>query len=373
MPQSPLYTLVWNLSAGEKKMVRKILAANKQKRPSNFLKVFELIDKHGKGENKAIDKKLQSDPSIKNLAATKHQLYHHVLDCVAGTTEKFDAKYYQRATKIDYLISKAMYKEGLKLIDSLKQEAAQHERHHFLADLHYNELTALRGQGELQKCHSLARSWQSDKSRAMEQRRKYDDAYNNYYKLYLEYCTRGAANTPQDRERYQSFINESFMNRDRYSEADGDSYGSSYFYHTLALLVANLALNKFNQSVQHSGKLLDIISRDTQNAIHDAQQYAMILYNHGLGSYFSGREHEIDNMINGINSIEWFSVPGEEGFYELFYEYMLTYMKQNPSIQVDQFRSTEQKVSRRLERLLKESHPIKRRQIISDVQHLLNH
>lgn len=371
MALSSLYPLIWNLTGGEKKMVRKTLAANKQTTPSNFLKVYDLVVKHDKGDESSIEKILKEDRTIKNVAATKHQLYHHILEIVSGQAAQFDTKYYQKAVKIDYLIGKSMHKEALRLIDSLKAEVLKFERHHFLADLHYKELIALRAEGQISKCSKLANSWIVDKSVVQDQRKRFDDAYNSFYELYLSYCKDRVASSAQDKEKYQSFINESFMNRDRYPENESACYGSSYFYHTLALLVANMALNKFSTGVQLGKKLLTIIERDKAHAMHDVHQYALILYNYAVAGYFTNQLAEFSRGKSTLFELDWNKNKGEEGCYELFYKNMLTFIENNPVTDAGEFRLSEQKVFSVYKKLLNTTHPVKRRQILNQVEEML--
>lgn len=372
MALSSLYPLIWNLTGGEKKMVRKTLAANKQTTPSNFLKVYDLVLKNDRGDESAIERVLKEDTTIKNVAATKHQLYHHILEIVSGQAAQFDTKYYQKAVKIDYLISKSMHKEALRLIDSLKSEVQKFERHHFLADLHYKELIALRAEGQINRCSELANSWIVDKSVVQEQRKKFEDAYNSYYELYLSYCKDRAPSSVQDKEKYQSFINESFMNRDRYAENEEACYGSSYFYHNLALMVANMALNKFTPGEQLARKLLTIIERDKEHAMHDTHQYAFIVYSYSVAGYFTNQLAEYNKGKNTLFGLNWNRSTGEEGCYELFYKNMLSFLEKYPEMDADAFRMLEQKCFTVYRKLLNTTHPVKRKQILNQVEEILS-
>lgn len=370
MGYNPLSHLIWTLDAGEKKMVRKVLRTNKQTDQSNFLQLFDLIDQHRNVQRTMLDEKMKS-LSIKNLPATKHQLYHMILDIVSSHINSFDNSYYQRASKIEYLLHKAMYSDALKQIRALKADVVKNERFAFLRDLLFKELTALRAMGSIEECKHLAKSWRKGKQANEIRKQGFEDVFNEYYRLYLRYCGRGSAFTHDEQEKYRAFINESFINKDKYMLDVDPTPHSTVYYHKLALLVSNLALNKFTECYRHSARLLEILESFPKERDSDIHQHAMLLYNHGLACYFSNRTEEFNRIVTRLQEKVWNSIQGEEGFYELFYNRMLRFLMEEPDLDVTSFRNIESQAIRLYEKILKKPNPITRRRTLRDIEDLL--
>ena len=71
-----------------------------------------------------------------------------------------------------------------------------------------------------------------------------------------------------------------------------------------------------------------------------------------------------------LRKLDWHNHNNDKGFFELYYNKVLKYLAKTVS-DFNDFRKLEQQVSGKLEETVKKLHPIKKRQLLNEVNEML--
>jgi hypothetical protein len=131
-----LFHLIKTLKPTEKRyftMSANVIGSKK----TNYLKLFEAIEKMDEYDEDELIKKNRKESFVKNLATHKNYLYELILEILRNFNEENVEEWKIRKNfyKIRILASKGLDAACLKLIEKTKQRAWQYEVHHVLGDI----------------------------------------------------------------------------------------------------------------------------------------------------------------------------------------------------------------------------------------------
>jgi len=314
-----LYDLIIELTPGEKKRVshRLINPAGKSLSQSHFQSVFQIIK----------EKKVTSDTQLKahlgnlnirNLTATKYQLYHRILNIVSQDLRLFEARYYRNAIKIEYLNNKGLFKAALKMIRSLKTEVAKHERFLFKTDLYFKEIKAHIGLKDYDECLRCFEEYQINETTDSKDAQTFLRAYNDYHRINLHYLRKGAARSSKDSVYYESFI----QSRDEEIESS-TLWNSTNYFNLQGLSVAHFAVGNTPKSYDLRSRIIQIFEATKHEMDSDLSQYVEVLYRYVAILIISEKHDEVDNYMESFKELKPRNLEEEIRVKERYYNLLL--------------------------------------------------
>ncbi len=314
-----LYDLIKELTPGEKKRVshRLINPAGKSPGQSHFQSVFQIIKEKKVTSDTQLNMHLGS-LNIRNLTATKYQLYHRILDIVSQDLRLFEARYYRHAIKIEYLNNKGLFKAALKMIRSLKIEVAMHERFLFKTDLYFKEIKAHIGLKDYDECLRCFEEYQVNEATDSEDAKTFLQSYNDYHRINLHYLRKGAARSTKDSLYYESFI------RSRDEEiASSTLWNSTNFFNLQGLSVAHFAIGNIPKSYDLRSRIIEIFENTKHERDSDLNQYVEVLYRYVAILIFEKKYSEFDRYMQSFKSLKPRNMEEEIRIKERYYNLLL--------------------------------------------------
>lgn len=297
MANSGLYELIDGLSAAEKRIVS-IELQSKSAKSNNFYSLFKSISAKSIENDKVLIQYLGKG-AVKNLAATKHQLYHKILNVLGFQNQVFESTYYQTALKIEFLLSKELYKQAIKMIKKLKVEVAIHERFLFTTDLYFKEIKAYVGLKDYTKCFECFEDFKKNEPTFSRDSSMFLKAYNDYYKINLHYRQSGAARSVAEFTVYNDFI--------RLKEEEmvlENSWNSTNFFNLQALSRAYFSIGEYDKSNNLTVQLIEMFEKVPEEKNSDLKQYLGVLYNYIVGLIFQKHFEEFEKYMTVFKEVK---------------------------------------------------------------------
>ena len=320
MTSNGLYQLIVGLSAGEKRLVSIDLQSGKGDN-SNLIRIFNLICLKSIDSDQLLVQQLKS-VKIKNLASTKHQLYHRILKTVCTTNQTFDSVYYQSALKIEYLISKELYVHAIRIIKKLKIDVIKHERFLFKTDLYFKEIKAYMGLKDYKQCLTCFEEFQRTEPVVNADNKKYLRAFNDYHKINLHYFLKGAARSNTESKFYTDFIH----SRDEIVVSKTLQNSTNYF-NLQGLSTAHFAIGNMQKSHELTSKVLLMFEQVQHEKNSDLKQYLTVLYRYIAVLVFQGEYDDFDRYMEAFKSLKPRNISEEVYVKERYYNlHLLKYL-----------------------------------------------
>jgi hypothetical protein len=284
-----LSILIEGLSQGERRKISIQLDQGKSSF-SDAYKVFHLITKKGLTKDQDIKTQL---PGIKNLGATKHQLFKKIIRSLSSELESFDAKYHDALLTINVLIDREMYPQAHKIVIKLYTQSKKHERLPFMYELYLLELKVLRLQGNNQETLQVIQTKSPEITQIITEAETYLDVHKDYFDVSTFYQKNGAARSESGSKVYKKIAKKLNivhpLNLLKHS---------ANYYRQLGLITTSFGLNNFDQSLVHTTNLLQIFEQNAHEKNSDLRQYAIVLYNHLAILVFKQDYNSFDKMIH---------------------------------------------------------------------------
>jgi pterin-4a-carbinolamine dehydratase len=324
-----LHFLINNLSKGEKKKVSFALNSGTTKE-SNQQSLYKAYC-GSKNPESIIDEGLFE--RVKNLPATRNQLFETILSVLAQDQGSFDAYYHSEVNKIYFLISRKLYKVALKRTKRIIEKTLDFERGSYFMELHYLEvklMMLLNMNDELEKTIEQRKSIALD---LIDDQKILVNQHSKYYKLRSKYLVHGASRSSQMQEFYLKLLDE--INQGVFAKYLGNAVN---YYNLMAGITASFALNDFKKALSFTTKLVEIFESNPHEKESDLIQYSGVLYNHLVLLVMLERFDEFDEYIyllrnlNTSNPIEEIAV--KEKYFNLVF---LRLIEAKDFTQIDQY------------------------------------
>jgi len=128
-PQNDLHSLIKSMTKAEKRYFKLSATLNSRNGSSNYLQLFDAIDKQSVYNEEKLRKKFANQAFGKRFPTTKYLLTELILKELRlfnnGKTPQKELE--NRLEEIEILYQRGLYKQGKKLLDKAKQKASQLE------------------------------------------------------------------------------------------------------------------------------------------------------------------------------------------------------------------------------------------------------
>jgi hypothetical protein len=320
MANNGLYQLIHGLSTAEKRLITVNLQSSVG-RSNNLKSVFSVVCSKSINSDLVLEEKL-NPILIKNLSSTKHQLYHRILEVVSSSNSIFDSVYYTTALKIEYLISKELFKQALKMIAKLKTDVEKHERFLFKTDLYFKEIKALMGQKNYQECLKCFEEFQQEEVIVNEDNKSYMRAFNDYHRVNLHYFLKGAARSEEESIFYTKFID----SKEEVLKSKTLENSTNYF-NLQGLSTAYFAIGNLKKSHDLTSRVLLMFDDAKHEKDSDLKQYLTVLYRFIAVLIFQGKYDDFAKHMEAFKSLKPRNIGEETYVKERFYNlWMLKYL-----------------------------------------------
>jgi hypothetical protein len=126
-PSNLLFDIVKSLNAEEIKYFQKV--SSLQQGEKNYIRLFSFITSMPEYDEEAVKEKFKGETFIRHLPSEKNQLLHHVLKSLRHfrIENSVAAGINEQIKDIHILFNKSLYKQSRKVLNSVKEQAYQHE------------------------------------------------------------------------------------------------------------------------------------------------------------------------------------------------------------------------------------------------------
>lgn len=137
MSRNSLFSLIKSLNPSEKRYFNLYAQRQVQQRNTNYLKVFEAINKQDKYDEDELLKKFRRENFVKQFGVTKNYLFNMILKSMQEYNEEnfIEWKIRNMFLQIKMLASKGLDEDAGKLIKKTKELAWQYEYYHVIMDV----------------------------------------------------------------------------------------------------------------------------------------------------------------------------------------------------------------------------------------------
>lgn len=137
MSTNNLFILIKSLNPSEKRYFNLYAQRQVQQRNTNYLKVFEAINKQEKYDEEKLIMKFRRENFVKQFSVTKHYLFNMILKGMQEYNEEnfIEWKIRNMFLQIKLLASKGLDDDAAKLIKKTKELAWQYEYYHVVMDV----------------------------------------------------------------------------------------------------------------------------------------------------------------------------------------------------------------------------------------------
>lgn len=137
-----LFQLIKSLSKNEKGYFKKFVSRYTSVEKSNYIRLFEIIDKQEEYDEKKIKKQFITNKLSKNLSVSKNYLYSAILKSLRSYSNdnSIDAVIHDILNDVDVLFKKALYRDCEILLDKAKVLAVKHEKQLLLLEIYNYQL-----------------------------------------------------------------------------------------------------------------------------------------------------------------------------------------------------------------------------------------
>lgn len=127
-PSSDLFNLIKSLNKAEKRHFK--LAVAQQSSTSNYIKLFDAIDKQATYNENKIKRKFKNQPFARKLAATKYLLYDTILKTLRCLYDSrtVDTQLNALLESVELLYQKNLYEQGQKVLNKTKKLAEKYNK-----------------------------------------------------------------------------------------------------------------------------------------------------------------------------------------------------------------------------------------------------
>jgi hypothetical protein len=155
-PSDSLFQLIKSLSTSEKRYFKLFGLKDSAKKESNYIKLFNAIDKQDKYDEEKIRKTLSKEFFVKNLAVEKHYLYQVILESLSVYYKDIsvESTIMKLRQHTEVLRSKGMTDQSLNILNKAKRLAYENERYsELLSLLSMERLISWREKGRAEEIH----------------------------------------------------------------------------------------------------------------------------------------------------------------------------------------------------------------------------
>ena len=127
-PSKDLFNLIKSLNKAEKRHFK--LAVAQQSSTSNYIKLFNAIDKQEFYDEDKIKRKFKREPFARKLAATKYLLYDTILKTMRCLydSKTVDTQLNALIESVELLYQKNLYEQSQKVLNKAKKLANKYEK-----------------------------------------------------------------------------------------------------------------------------------------------------------------------------------------------------------------------------------------------------
>ena len=331
---SDLFLLINGLSVGEKRLISISLAGGSSKKNSQH-QIFDLVVAKKVKSDEELSKALKN---VKNLSATKNQLFDKILDLLSSGINSFDVKYHQQYLKIETLFSRGLFRLALLQIRRLKKEVVKHERFYAIYELYLKEVKVLKAMTRFDEADQLIHGSMTDLELLSKEIIAFIKVHNQYHLINSYYSKNGASRSDLAAKEYEDFA---FL-VEQFEEQQLLKY-SSQFYKNLGLLTTSFGLNDLDKCLEQTTELLAIFELTPHEREANLKQHLMVLHSHSEILSLNNMYQEFNLYIDYFKVLKPNSITEEIYIKERYFNLALNNMVQsaqfdNATILLDEFK-----------------------------------
>lgn len=320
-----LYHLIGSMTRTEKRYFTLYASQSTSKGASNYLKLFQAIDKQvakdeGYDEQKIL-KKFRNEAFVKFFASTKYQLYKLILKSMhlynAGSS--VEAELAEMLHNVEYLRGKRLFDQAWKILKSARKKAEKHERFAQLMDINILELEMLEDVYEPDRIQEQVEYLDEELQDFAKKHLNYAQFKYLYNKGQLLFRRRGFARSEEELALFDDLLAHDLME----GIDKAESKSATYFW-IFTKLVGEFSRGELELSYEMSSKLVGMMEKYAFELQSDVDQYIDIVYHHLVVCYSLGKIDEFLKYLELLREVK----PKKSGQHAKAFEryYMLYFM-----------------------------------------------
>lgn len=296
-----LFVLIKSLSKSEKKYFSLYASRVSSKGESNYLRLFNAIDKQETYDEEKIKKQFTGEGFVRFLASTKHELYNALLRSLHAYHEESsaEARLRQVLHYAEILAAKGLEKHARSQVRIAREIAQKHELLNYIPEVLNLELSlADRDDREAQDvlAENFYESYQ-DTIRKLENLALYEKRLKEVRQLThrLAYGQR----TTSDVEQIEDFL----QHREIRRPEEAQTVMAQYYYNDIHVYAAFVHAD-YEKVYEHSSRLVQLAQEHKAILQHDTSRYITILHHYANACSTVGRIDEMENAARMLQAIE---------------------------------------------------------------------
>ncbi|MCB0428667.1 MAG: hypothetical protein H6585_11090 [Flavobacteriales bacterium] len=265
----PLHLLIQHLSQTEKRYFKRFSQLHGTK-DSNYLLLFDAIDRMTVYSESGLRGKLKGKTLLKHLSSEKNYLYHLILKSLRAyhADGSKNNELYNLMQSIEILFEKGLYKQCEKLVQKAKKIAYTYEKNTLLLDVLAWEQKITRARFDLENLDETI----TEENRIIGELQQVVSLKIIFYRLTTFIDQRGVARSKEELQRLDEIIRKDILQKER----PGWSYEAGVYYY-MAWSDYYYAHGNLEKDYEYSRKLLQFVTSYPQLLVQDVRVHVNAL------------------------------------------------------------------------------------------------
>lgn len=294
-----LFQLIKTLNKEEKQFFRLYASRVSTKGDSNYVRLFNAIDKQEEYDEKAIRKQFAGQSIEKFLASSKHELYGVILKSLHAKSEEEspEAKLRMLLHYAEVLAVKGHEEQARNTVHEARQLAETHELLTYLPEILHLEFSYMPGDDKEQQLKRASAFYEEHQQvmRKLENRALYE-RLDKQVRFLTQNLAYGHSN---NKDAISSFLEKPEIADEKNPLTVMARY---YFHHIRALCAFNL--RNFEETYNQSKLVFELSQQHAPILQHDAARYISLLHHYSNACSVTGRMEEMKEVCRRIRQVQ---------------------------------------------------------------------
>jgi hypothetical protein len=306
-----LFQLVKSLSKSEKGYFKKFVKLHSGSGETNYLKLFESIDKQSTYDEKKIIAANSGELWVKQLTVTKNYLYNLILRCLElyEADGPVNTRLQKIFSQLEILFRKGLFQQCYKLLRKAEEIAVQHERFAFLLHIYEWKGRLRSATGNIEEFEKHLESGQFRQKEIIGKLSVLLEYRTLSDRMFLTRRNAGEPRQDLQTERYREIMNHPLLR----NEHSASSFLSKLIFFNLNSLYRKI-MREDEKCYEYRKKGFDLV--DSNPGIVSARDYIASLSNLLIILNRLGRHEEFDLYFKKLKNYR----PGNRAMEYLLFE-----------------------------------------------------
>ncbi len=298
VPSKDLFDLIHSLTRTEKAYFKKFVFNHSTAGDSDYVKLFDVVERQKEYEEEAIKKHFRNENFIKQLSVTKNYLHRLILRSLNAyhADNSVNAKLYELLQSAENLMDKGLYRQAAKILSKAKEIASVSEKFPFLFLIEGLNRSVMNQTGLSVKKHELLIEDLDNEMLTIERfknLKQYEALYHQLAFLFNRY------GTVTDNKYFSKIVQNPLYKNDKYAL----SKQAYRWYLSIHALYCGMMRDNKNALI-YSKRIIEFYEKNIEMIKETPKNYIShlcdLLFSQTLIEKYDGVEHTFNKLIKFI-------------------------------------------------------------------------